>query len=298
MRKRTALPVVVLTVLAASCVVASSARALSVAEAALRASAENAFGAPALERFTLVETEPLASPAVAVPEEEPLAFSFHRQRKVRAPQGPKAEPVLGSARARILLRSLTIPGWGQQTLGHTTAARVFGLAELGVWTTFASFRIQEQLRTNSYERTARLRAGIDVSGRDEEFRRIVGSYLSSDDYNLYVVARDAANLYYDDPVRMRAYIAEHQLQGSDAWRWDDVDGLLRYRGQRKNAQRASLRANTALALAIANRLVSAVHAAREAGRPARPHAQSWNLEIVPVDGNDATAFQLGVRTRF
>ena len=42
---------------------------------------------------------------------------------------------------------------------------------------------------------------------------------------------------------------------------------------------------------------SIVDAGRAANRA--PHSKrSWNLEVTPSDENDATAFRLGVRTRF
>jgi hypothetical protein len=212
-----------------------------------------------------------------------------------------ATPGLGGDRARILLRSLTVPGWGEASLGHRGSATVFMTAEIAIWASFTSFRIQEQLRTDSYEQTAQLFAGIDLTRRDEEFRRIVGSYLSSDEYNQFVVARDAANLYLDpdhpDYAGYHAYIAAHELKGADTWNWDSVDHILRYRGQRKNAQRAALRANTALAFAVVNRLLSAVHASRLHSMDVKA-GRSWNLEVAPAPGDDAMAFRVGVRTRF
>ncbi|MBI5709792.1 MAG: hypothetical protein HZC42_05710 [Candidatus Eisenbacteria bacterium] len=241
-------------------------------------------------------------PALAAAGEEPLAISFGRRRG-RKPKAPPAPPAaLGAERARILLRSLTVPGWGQATLGHPTAATVFALAEAGVWGSFAAFHLQQQMRTDTYERTARLFAGIDLSRRDEEFRRIVGAFPSSEEYNRLVVARDAANLYLSDPQHpdydgYRAYIEAHRLGGGDAWNWASDGDQTRFRGQRKDAQRAALRANTALALAIANRIVSAVHAARVAGRPAG-RSRSWNLELAPVDVTDPTALRLAVRAKF
>lgn len=215
-----------------------------------------------------------------------------------------AEPgVLGAERAAILLRSLTVPGWGQLSVGHRTSAGVFALAEAGIWASFASFRIQEQMRREAYERTARLLAGIELRGRDEEFRRVVGSYLSSDQYNQLVVFRDAANLYYEDPVAYRSYIDEHSLGGADAWAWESEESLLRYRAQRRSVDRASLRANTALALAVINRILSAVHAARVSGQKtaARDDGtpdRNWSIEISPFDSRGASALRVGVRTRF
>ena len=214
-----------------------------------------------------------------------------RAPKTKKDKTPREEAVasdegLGPARARILLRSLTVPGWGQATLGRKGSARVFMLAEVGVWGAFTAFRVQQALRTEAYLRTARLAAGIDLRDHDDEFRRIVGAFASSEEYNLLVVTRDAANLYLSDPDNIdfasyHAYIAKHSISGDMAWHWTDEEAFNRYGGQRKFAHRAGLRANTALGLAIANRLVSALHAARAASRPAAKEAQGWRLEVQP-----------------
>jgi hypothetical protein len=286
---------------------------------------------PALALPTGFEAEPfratsadarLAPDAPATPGDEALSFLFFRRRKpapepvpavgdsaaapAPAAEAPRAkrervQPRLGAARARVLLRSLTLPGWGQATEGHPRAAKVFALLEVGVWASFTSFRVQEALRRESYENTARIFAGIDMRGRDEEFRRIVGAFDSSDEYNRLVVSRDAANLYLSDPdhpdyAGYHAYIDAHSLKGTDTWTWSDEDTRLRYRGQRKASQRAAQRANAALAVAILDRLMSVVHASRmsPAGEPAR----SLHLEIGPAPGTDPTAFRLGVRARF
>jgi hypothetical protein len=228
-----------------------------------------------------------------------------RKRTARAPRPVVETMPLGPERARILLRSLTVPGWGQATLGRRRSAAVFGTAELGVWTAFASFRVQELLRRQGYERTARIFAGIDLAGRDDEYRRIVGAFASSDEYNLYVVARDAANLYMADPyhpdlVAYRAYIAEHSVGGSNGWNWQDRASFMRYREGRKNEQRASMRANTALGFAIANRLVSALHAMRASGHvaPAKPQGTSWRFDVTPGDPAEPTLFRAGLHASF
>lgn len=272
------------------------------------ASALGMMEAPGAEASVLASPAPwLAARAVAdAPQESRLAFAgprieppllAARKTRLKSDRAPAMPPVLNAERARALLRSLTVPGWGQATLGHRRSAYVFAITDLSIWTSFTAFRVQQRLRTDASLRTAMLEAGIDLSGRDEDIRRIVGLYASSEEYNQLVVYRDAANLYYDNPAAYRAYIEAHQLQGRDAWAWSDEDAFRRYSGQRKQAQRAALRSNTALALAITNRLISAIHAARAASHaPAK--AQTWNFECVPVPGGDGTAFHLGVRTRF
>jgi len=208
-------------------------------------------------------------------------------------------PTLSPERAQTILRSLTVPGCGQATMGHTTAATVFAVAEIGIWVSYLSFSVQEHMRTDAFERTALVQGGINLRGRDEEFKRIVGSYISSDEYNQLVVYRDAANLFYDqqghlvDPTGYQNYVAEHSLKGLDTWSWPSDEALLRYRGQRKDAQRAALRSNTALGLAIVNRLISAIHAARIG-----PAHTSRSFELSFPDETDPTAVRLGVLTRF
>jgi hypothetical protein len=247
---------------------------------------------------------------------EPLAFSFGRggARAPRVPRTPASRGALGGERARILLRSLTLPGWGQATLGRSRSAAFFGLTEAAIWGTFTAFRIQVAMRDAAASRAALLQAGIDLRRRDEEWRRIVGGFISSEEYNRLVVARDAANLFLADTLSRLSpsgqvvynsamadsyftYIERHKLSGSDAWCWSSAEAQRTYRDLRKTAQRATQRANTALAVAVVNRIVSALHAARAAGHPARA-AQSWRFEVVPVASTDATAFQFRVRARF
>jgi hypothetical protein len=263
----------------------------------------------ALEPVTLLVT---ANPYVVAPAVEirlgggkdkektdkPRATSTRRPR--RSARSRASTLALTPERAQALLRSVTVPGWGQATLGHRTAGTVFGIIESGVWGSFLAFRIQEHLRRDASTRTARIYAGIDLAGRDEEMRRLVGAFASSDEYNLLVVSRDAANLYYDEPDRYRDYIAQHSLGGSNAWSWRDAGSFFRYQAQRKDAQRAALRANTALAAAVGNRILSVLHVARVANRApgATGAPRSWNLEVVPAGGDDPTEFRFGLRTHF
>ncbi len=52
-----------------------------------------------------------------------------------------------------------------------------------------------------------------------------------------------------------------------------------------------------LGLAIANRIVSALHAARSAGQ-SRPPARTWRFEVTPAPGDDATAYRAALTTSF
>ena len=203
---------------------------------------------------------------------------------------------LSGQRVRLMLQSLTVPGWGEANLGERRSALTFGLLELGVWGSFAAFRIQEKMREQTYERTARLFAGIDLGARDEEFRRVVGFYASNEEYNRLVVRRDATNLYFGDPAGYAAYVEAHELRGENAWSWNSDADLLRYRAERQATQRAVKHAHDALAAALINRLLSMIHAS--AGGIRRDAAgTSLRLECVPA-GDDPMAFRLGMRADF
>ena len=243
---------------------------------------------------------PLTLQATTITGDDPRPRKDKPER-TRVTSTDTATNGLNAERARTLLRSLTVPGWGQVSAGHPRAGLSFALAEAGVWAAFTAFRVQETLRAETFRRTARLDAGIELDRRDEEFLRIVGSFISSDEYNQLVVTRDAANLYLIDPdnpdlASYRAYIAEHSLSGRDAWSWNDIDDLLRYRAQRRDSQRAGKRANTALALAVANRILSALHAARISSSES-PHGTSWRLEVTP-GAADPTSWRAGLRADF
>ncbi len=252
----------------------------------------------AYEPSSMISPMALLAGGITAPR-EPRA---EKAKKGKKPRSTEMNEGLGPERARILLRSLTVPGWGQATLGRRTSAKIFLLAEAGVWGAFTAFRVQQILRTEAYLRTARLSAGIDLRDRDDEFRRIVGAYASSEEYNLLVVTRDAANQFLKDPDHpdfdgYHAYIAKHSLSGDMAWQWTDEAAFDRYGGQRKFAHRAGLRANTALGLAVANRLVSALHAARTAGRKPAGEAQGWRFEVEP-GLEQPGVFRAALTTRF
>jgi hypothetical protein len=99
-----------------------------------------------------------------------------------------------------------VPGWGQASLGENRSALGFAMVELATWGAFTAFKIQQSMRERTYERTAALYAGIDLSDRDEEYRRTVSFLHQQRRYNQLVVRRDATNLYHDDRAAYNAYV--------------------------------------------------------------------------------------------
>jgi hypothetical protein len=192
-------------------------------------------------------------------------------------------------------KSLLIPGWGQLATGHHTQAAVFAALEFGTWAAFGTFERQGALRRSSYFATAQQFAGIDLKGKTDDMRRLVGQYQSNDVYNQFVVLREAA-YFFSDSVSRAQFIAAHYLGPDDAWSWDSFDAFQVYRAQRRSSEQAFQRARYALGFAVVNRFVSALAAARQAaalrkaaraadvgGVPGRPSA-SLAVDVAPGRG--------------
>jgi hypothetical protein len=210
-----------------------------------------------------------AAPAAATTALAPSAFALpvagaDAAVAAAGAAGSGAEPAGEAAAGGVAAgawRSLVVPGWGQVYQGHRDLGLAFGTLEAALITTLFVSVGQGHLRRGASEETAALFAGIDVAGRDDTYRRRVSDYHSSDEYNRLVIYRDAAYLYYGDPVKYDLYIQEHALTGEDAWVWESDEAWAAYRQQRRASESAFQRARFAVAGMVVNRVASAITAA-------------------------------------
>ena len=200
----------------------------------------------------------------------PATPAAERLAQVTAPEPASptlhepAQSSIGPSPASAGLRSFILPGWGQVATGHYTQAAVFGAIEVATWASYITYRHQGNLRKDSYFQTARLFAGIDLEGKNEDYRKGVGQYRSSDVYNQYVVMREAA-YFYENPADQEAYIASRSIPAANAWNWnDDRAAFDRYGVQRRASEQAYKNSQYALGVALINRVVSGIAAARQA----------------------------------
>jgi hypothetical protein len=181
-------------------------------------------------------------------------------------------------------RSLILPGWGQLHGGHRTLGLCFLVAEAAIWTTFTVFLVQGELREDSYEETARLFAGLDLDTVGDEFRGYLAEYESSEEYNRLVVYRQAAALYYGDFENYNRYIEENSIGGDQAWAWTTFDYFAQYGAQRRSSDQAYHDAELMVALAVVNRVASAIVAARMEPVPPEPKASTSGVSTGPTWG--------------
>ena len=149
-----------------------------------------------------------------------------------------------------LLLSAALPGAGEYYAGHTNRALVFGTVEAGIWISYATFKVQEDLRRDSAIDYAAAVAGALPNG-DDDYYAAVGQFLRSDgpgQWNEFVRRRERDT---NEDVG-REYL------GDDGWAWPSEDQFVRYRDMRKSQLEAEDAATNMLAVAIVNRIASMV----------------------------------------
>jgi hypothetical protein len=163
---------------------------------------------------------------------------------------------------RALVFSLLLPGAGELYLGHKGRATGFFVTEGAIWAHFAAWEIAGRLRKNDYIEQARLNAGVGIDSESDDYWRLVGTYVRSSgtgpDAYEESLRRDARLEFPDDPAAQDAWVDERLPTGNRAWDWSNGSLQESYVATRQNASRAFNRAKFSFALAILNRIASAI----------------------------------------
>jgi len=188
----------------------------------------------------------------------------------------------GKSRAKALALSTLLPGAGEYYAGKKGRAKFFFLTESAIWTSFIVFEVQGYLRKDAYVDYAQLVAGVDAEGKPEDFYRALSRYMRSDpgpgSYN-EDVRREARALYPDDKQKQDQYLLENGFFGKDAWQWQSEEDQAYYRSLRRKSQLSFNRATYMLGVAVANRILSAMDAARSVTASTGPKKQSQGLRF-------------------
>jgi hypothetical protein len=179
-----------------------------------------------------------------------------------APDAAADQPSRSINPRKALLFSLLLPGVGEMYMGHKGRATGFFVTEGAIWAHFAAWEVAGHLRKDDYIEQARLNAGVGVSSESDDYWRLVGIYDRSsgtgpDTYE-ESLRRDARLEFPNDPAAQDAFVAERLPVGSRAWDWTSSALQGSYVDTRQNATRAFNRAKFSFALAILNRIASAI----------------------------------------
>lgn len=209
--------------------------------------------APAASADTLRSAEPPPD-AMTVPAQPPASpLSMDKA---------DGEPPKGAVNPRkALLLSLLLPGSGELYSGHKGRATGFFVSEGLIWANFAVWQVAGHLRRDDYIEQAQLNAGVGTDSESDDYWRLVGTYSSSSGSgNTYEdeLRRDARNEFPSDPAAQDAWVAERLPTGNRAWTWTNASLQDNYILTRRSSTRAFNRAKFSFALAILNRVASAI----------------------------------------
>lgn len=196
------------------------------------------------------------------PDPSPAAGTTEPPTEKAAQEATQARAPSSVNPRKALLLSLLLPGAGELYSGHKGRATGFFISEGAIWANFATWEIAGHLRKNDYIEQARLNAGIGTESESDDYWRLVGTYLRSsgsgpDSYE-DALRRDARNEFPSDPAAQDAWVAQRLPVGNRAWNWTSASLQESYVETRQNSTRAFSRAKFSFALAILNRLVSAI----------------------------------------
>ena len=168
---------------------------------------------------------------------------------------------------RAFLYSLLIPGWGQYTTGNDKSAGRFLGAELGLWGGFFAFKKVEDVRVDNYRSYAAQHAQARTSRKDSQYFDDLGFYTSRLQHNQ--IAR------YDDGPNADLYPETTDF----FWEWDSEASRNRYKKLLNSSESAQRQSLFFSGLVVVNHLVSAIHAARYAGRTERSDEPRLDVRI-------------------
>lgn len=145
--------------------------------------------------------------------------------------------------------SLILPGMGELYAGDISSGKYFMIAEGAMWLTYAIFEIQgNQLRDDS-RAFAQAHAGINPSGKNDQYFVDIGNFINIDEYN-------------DKKLRDRQPEKLYNPSAGYAWQWDSDASRSTFRAQRVSSENMYNNRKFVVAAILINHVGSAINAVR------------------------------------
>jgi hypothetical protein len=189
---------------------------------------------------------------------------------------------------KATLFSFVLPGAGQWYAGERNRAGIFLASEGIAWAAFGYFETVGAVKRGDYEAYARANAGIDPTGKDDDFYRILSFYDSREEYNAAGRIIEPTRPHYPDVAYWD-------------WQWNSPAALEEYRNMRNQSNEAFNRGKLTLGALLLNRLVAAVDAwrtAKSVNRHARMEQANWKFGIKGKPFGDNPRLLVTYGTRF
>jgi TM2 domain-containing membrane protein YozV len=162
------------------------------------------------------------------------------------------EDVTSSAKKNVglaVLYSLFLPGMGELYVGDYGTGKYFTIGEGVLWLTYASFEVYGDWLRDDARLFATTHAGVDPSGKDDQYYVDIGNYINTYEYN-------------EKKLRDRESGKLYDLASSYFWKWDSDASRANYRDMRVSHDHVFNNAKFVAAAIIVNHVASAINAGR------------------------------------
>ena len=147
------------------------------------------------------------------------------------------------------LYSLILPGMGELYADGFSSGKYFLIADGVLWLTFVTFEVSGNSLRDDSRAFATSRAGVDPTGKDDQYFVDVGNFLDIHEYNEKQLRDREPELLYDPAAGY-------------SWEWDSDASRATYREQRIDSETMYNNNKFVVAGLIVNRVASAINAVR------------------------------------
>lgn len=185
-----------------------------------------------------------------------------------------------------VIYSLLLPGMGELYAGSYNSGKYFTIAEGAIWLTYAGMATYGHIKENNYKAYAQTYAGVNNSGKDEDYYANVGNYTSIEQFNREKGLEGNFSDMYD-------------LE-KDYWNWTAEDQRRDYRGLWTSSENAYNNMQFAIGALVLNRIISAINAARLVSRynKSLDMESAWNVSFNTGSLNSESGLTLNFSKSF
>lgn len=182
--------------------------------------------------------------------------------------------------------SLLLPGMGELYAGSYNSGKYFTIAEGAIWLTYASMATYGHIKEKNYKSYAQSYAGVNNSGKDEDYYANVGNYSSIEQFNREKALEGNFQDMYD--------VEENY------WNWTTEQQREDYRGLWSSSENAYNNMQFAIGAMVLNRIVSAINAARLVSKYNKSLVMesAWNVSFNTGTINSRSGLTLNLSKSF
>lgn len=148
-----------------------------------------------------------------------------------------------------VLYSLLLPGLGEYYADSYGSGKYFSIAEAALWISYISFDVYGNSLKNDARSFAAAHAGVNPSGKDDQFFVDVGNFVSTQEFN-------------DKRLRDRSPERLYDSNAGFGWQWDSDASRALFKETRLSGENVLNNRKFVITAIVLNHVISAINAAR------------------------------------